>query len=93
MEGRILCVVYDINDDNRRDIVANYLLRFGRRIQKSVYLLHLMDNELNGFINHLKKLIGEENSLGVFFLCEKCLSKSFLLSPEMVSTERSLELY
>lgn len=38
---------YDITDDNRRDRVARLLLRYGQRIQDSVYLLQLEQDDLS----------------------------------------------
>ncbi|MCA9000101.1 MAG: CRISPR-associated endonuclease Cas2 [Planctomycetaceae bacterium] len=37
---------YDISDDNRRERIARILLKFGHRVQDSVYILHLEPDDL-----------------------------------------------
>lgn len=41
MDTWLLC--YDITDDRRRDRVASWLLRFGERVQKSVFEITVKD--------------------------------------------------
>ncbi|MCD6241701.1 CRISPR-associated endonuclease Cas2 [Candidatus Bathyarchaeota archaeon] len=67
-------VIYDITDDNLRNLVAETLKDYGlHRIQYSAFLGSLKRNELNSLIVDLRKLIGDAvENVQIYPLCETC---------------------
>lgn len=82
--GTVL-VSYDIPDDSRRRSVAKALLRMGKRVQYSVFLVHRATSD--DIAKTLSPLLEpKEDDVRIHPLCASCLEKSWLLglakSPE-----------
>lgn len=67
-------VIYDITDDNLRNLVAETLKDYGlHRIQYSAFIGQLRRNELNSLIVDLKKLIKDlAENVQLYPLCDTC---------------------
>ena len=69
-------VSYDIADNNKRNRMANLLLDYGRRVQKSVFECDLGKKNLSQMIKKATGYIdADEDSLIIYHLCEGCLSR------------------
>lgn len=70
-------IVYDIPDDKRRLHLANTLLNYGDRVQKSVFECDLQSQgEFDIILQEIKMIIVEkEDLLRVYSLCQDCQSK------------------
>jgi len=70
-------VSYDIVDNNMRNRMANLLLDYGRRVQKSVFECDLDEKNLAQMKNEALKYVDEEqDSLIIYRLCEGCVDKT-----------------
>jgi CRISPR-associated protein Cas2 len=56
----LTAVSYDIPDNRRRSNLAKVLLRYGKRVQKSVYELHVNDKEFPALIRQIERIIKED---------------------------------
>ncbi len=69
-------VSYDIVDNKKRNRVADLMLDYGRRVQKSVFECDLNEKDLNNMIQEATELIDSEtDSLIIYRLCEDCVPK------------------
>lgn len=70
-------VAYDVEDDKRRERVAEVLLNYGTRVQKSVFECVLRREEWIVLRRRLEGLIRPgEDSLCFYFLCSGCQGKA-----------------
>jgi CRISPR-associated endonuclease Cas2 len=65
-------VAYDIEDDRIRARLARYLKTKGVRIQKSVFAVEVERHQFKRFLGEMRKIVGEEDMVAVFRLCEGC---------------------
>lgn len=71
-----LLVSYDIVDDKRRRRIANFLLNYGRRLQKSVFECHINEQQMQEIFKNLKELIDRrEDKLRFWRICKDCLNR------------------
>lgn len=62
----IYVIAYDIVEDRRREKLARVLLRFGQRIQKSVFTAVLDDDQHRELRRELGSLLRIEDALEMF---------------------------
>jgi len=65
-------VAYDIEDNSTRARLARYLKTKGVRIQKSVFAVEVERYQFKKFLGEMRKIVGEEDMVAVFSLCEGC---------------------
>lgn len=66
-------VAYDLTDDRRRDRLARTLLDYGKRIQHSVFAVHLDEELFERMLARVKSVIDEdEDRVHVFRICGAC---------------------
>ena len=65
-------VSYDITDDRSRQRIADLLLDYGDRIQKSVFEADLDADDLATILRKAEPLIAEEDSFRIYPLCKAC---------------------
>lgn len=64
---------YDVRDDNRRARLAGLLQAWGDRIQYSVFLLTLPNDELSVVVERARSLLdADDDSLYFFRQCSDC---------------------
>lgn len=72
----MIVLSYDIADDKLRARFAKYILRFGHRIQYSVYEIdnspQVLENILQDINNSFGKKFGQEDSVLIFRLSQSC---------------------
>jgi len=68
----IVCVAYDISDDNQRSRVSLLLAQKGIRLQRSVFLIELKERELRSFARKLRGMVSGKDSIALFPLCGRC---------------------
>lgn len=72
----MLLISYDISNDRIRTKFAKFLLKFGFRLQFSVFEIHNSDAVLSNIINEIQnvymKLFTEEDSVIIFELSATC---------------------
>lgn len=56
----LTAISYDIPDNRRRLKLAKLLLRYGKRVQKSVFEMHLDEKELSGLVHQIERIIRED---------------------------------
>ena len=65
----LTAVTYDIQDNRRRTKLAKLLLRYGQRVQKSVFEIQLNDKELPGLLRQIERIIKtEKDSVRIYRL-------------------------
>jgi CRISPR-associated protein Cas2 len=76
-------IAYDIVDDNRRNRVAHFLERWGRRVQKSLFECDLSPEELEKVCSRLKELMAlPEDRCHIYRLCGECAPKRLVLGSD-----------
>jgi len=70
-----VAVSYDIVDNNKRNRMANLLLDYGRRVQKSVFECDLDEKDMGEMMQEALRYIAEEDSLIIYHLCQDCQQK------------------
>jgi len=65
-------ISYDITDDRNRQRVANLLLDYGDRIQKSVFEADLDADDVATILRKAEPLIVEADSFRIYPLCKAC---------------------
>lgn len=72
----MILISYDIADDKLRARFAKYILKYGHRIQYSVYEIdnssRVLDNIINDIDNTYSKIFGQEDSVIIFKLSKTC---------------------
>lgn len=72
-------ICYDCADNKRRAKVANILLDYGYRVQYSVFEAEVSEAVEKEMLLRLKKVIDVgEDSLRVYHICRKCLTRTDL---------------
>ncbi len=66
-------IAYDVTDDNHRTKLANLLLDFGTRIQKSVFEAELSRTEVKKILSQSAQYIDSGDSLRLYPVCRNCL--------------------
>lgn len=74
-------VAYDIEDNRTRAKLARYLESKGVRLQKSVFAVELERHQIKRFLNDIRKIVGENDDVAVFRLCEGCRKSAIQRSP------------
>lgn len=72
----MIILSYDISDDKLRARFAKYILKFGHRIQYSVYEIdnskHILDNIICEIQNHFMKKFDQSDSILILELTSSC---------------------
>ena len=72
----MIVLSYDIADDRLRAHFAKYILKFGHRIQYSVYEIdnssRILDNIIDDIHNRFEKKFGQSDSILIFKLSSSC---------------------
>ena len=84
MEVYVAC--FDISDDGLRARVGNLLLRYGDRVQKSVFEIAVKDRfQLDDIRNQLTGMVDDDDSIRFYRLCADCRSISTTLTGDPVA--------
>jgi CRISPR-associated protein Cas2 len=65
-------IAYDVADDGKRQKLANLLLDYGDRVQKSVFEADLTRSEMKEILEKASKYLAAEDSLRLYPLCQEC---------------------
>ncbi|MHC1588001.1 MAG: CRISPR-associated endonuclease Cas2 [Candidatus Syntropharchaeia archaeon] len=69
-------VSYDIIDDRKRAKLAEVVLDYGKRVQKSVFECHVSEREFLEMKERIEKIIDMEvDSVRYYFLCQRCIGQ------------------
>lgn len=74
-------VAYDIENNKVRSKLANYLAKKGLRLQKSVFVVEIERHQMKRFLNDIEKIVGKEDQVAVFRLCEGCRKSAIQRTP------------
>lgn len=76
-----VCVVYDISDDTKRELLARRLIYYGlHRVQYSVFDGMMDEREIKPMVNDIEMLgLAGEDKVLIIELCDGCLRKSINL--------------
>jgi CRISPR-associated protein Cas2 len=66
---------YDVTDDGKRTKLANLLLDYGERVQKSVFEADLNATEVKEIMAKAANYLASGDSLRLYPLCRTCVSK------------------
>ena len=73
-------VTYDIADDRRRQHMAETLLNYGMRAERSVFIMHLDEDLLHRMRSTMEKILEpSEDAAHIFPLCTQCEGKAAAL--------------
>ena len=73
-------IAYDLADDRRRDRLVRTLLDYGKRIQMSVFAVHLDDELFDRMITRIRSVVDEnEDRVHVFRLCGACEERVIMM--------------
>jgi len=82
----IYVVCYDVSDDRVRNRIAKVLLKYGNRVQYSVFEVMLRSrSELNILIEKLRKVADDNTDIRLYRLCENCRQVSHDLDGERIA--------
>lgn len=65
-------IAYDVSEDKSRTRLAEVLLDYGERVQKSVFEADLKREEVQEILKRVSKLIASGDSLRFYPVCENC---------------------
>lgn len=83
-----ICVIYDISDDKKRDVMARTLIYYGlHRIQYSVFNGMIEERDMKPMVEDLMKLGLDEDKVLIIELCNSCLAKSLNLGRSIEISE------
>lgn len=72
----LIVVAYDISDDKRRNRVVKLLLKYGSRINFSVFECMVTDSQLEQLKSDIRSKINVKEDIVVYYpICVKCYSK------------------
>ncbi|MCG6860685.1 MAG: CRISPR-associated endonuclease Cas2 [Chromatiaceae bacterium] len=84
MEVYVAC--FDISDDGLRARVGKVLLRYGDRVQKSVFEIAVRDHgELETIRQELVEIVADDDNIRFYRLCGTCRSASSTLDGQKVA--------
>jgi len=88
-ELRNLYVVYDIQDDNTRNVLASTLMEYGlHRVQYSVFSGIIPLKHKREMLKRITSIeLGEEDKIHVLDLCEKCFRNIIIMGKREESRE------
>jgi CRISPR-associated protein Cas2 len=75
-------VAYDIEDDRMRQRLANYLLKYGVRLQKSVFAVQVERRLFKRFLKEIQEITKKEGKVAVFRMCIGCQNASIQMNSE-----------
>lgn len=77
-------IAYDVSDDRRRHQVSQFLLGWGRRVQKSVFECDISRGQLIQVVTHLKGLLRvPPDRCHIYRLCAECASSRQVLGTDL----------
>lgn len=65
-------LAYDVVEDSKRTRLANLLLDYGDRVQKSVFEADLTHAEVQEILIRASNILADEDSLRLYPLCREC---------------------
>ena len=71
----LVIVAYDISDDKRRARAAQTLLRFGARVEASVYELWLTAREIEKMWHSLTRVVKDGDLVRCYTVCDACVKR------------------
>jgi len=74
-ERSLVIVAYDISDDKRRARAAQTLLRFGARVEASVYELWLTSREIEKMWHGLSRVVKDGDLVRCYTICDACVKR------------------
>ncbi len=76
----MIIVAYDIEIDRVRNKIAKMLLKYGQRVQYSVFEIECSQDELLKLIYRIKRIINVgKDSIIIYFCCENCRQKNIVV--------------
>lgn len=77
----MVIISYDISDDKKRTRFAKFLLKYGHRLQYSVFEIDNSDSVLNNVITEIEtkfsKNFDQSDSVYLFKMSSSCIIKKF----------------
>jgi len=90
---QFVVVSYDITDDRRRLKVMKTMRNFGTHVQYSVFECRLNAKELEELRGRLKKLIGNQDSVRLYFISADDVSRIEVVGRGEVTPEAMFYLH
>lgn len=89
----VYVIAYDIICDKKRRKVADILLDYGHRMQKSVFECALDSKELQELTQKLSAVIdSKQDSILFYMLCKACLKQHRFLGLEPIRPEKGFDI-
>ena len=85
-------IAYDVVKDSSRTKLANILLDYGIRVQKSVFEADLTREDVKEILQKVSKYIEAEDSLCLYPLCKSCSSAVQAVGTRMELSVSSLRI-
>ncbi len=82
-------VAYDISENRIRNRLSKYILKYGIRLQKSVFLVSIEGYQYKPFIKGIEKIVGIDGEVALFRICRGCREKAVQLN----KTSKRLHLF
>lgn len=83
---KVYVIAYDIPDDHVREQISKILLRYGERVQYSVFEVTLRsETQLKDLCEQLKKTAPKDANIRLYRLCEDCRRASRTLDGENIT--------
>ncbi|ECW8954156.1 TPA: CRISPR-associated endonuclease Cas2 [Campylobacter lari] len=77
-----ILISYDIPNDKKRNKIAHILEAYGYRVNYSVFECEINQTKFKKLKAELLTLLNPKtDNIRFYFLCQKCIEKSFILHP------------
>ena len=78
----LIVVAYDVSDDKRRNRIVKLLLKYGSRINFSVFECILTDSQLVQLKEDIQSKMNQKEDIVVYYpICVKCYTKVYYQRP------------
>lgn len=78
---KLIIVAFDISQAKKRKQIVTMLLKYGKRINKSVFECIVTDSQYRTVSSKLQIMCGKEDSIVIVPVCVNCFAKMEFMPP------------
>ena len=83
---KMIIVAFDISQAKKRRQIVTMLLKYGKRINKSVFECLLTESQYKKVVVRLRMLCGKGDSVVIMPICINCYAKMEFIPPRIEET-------
>ena len=82
-----IVIVYDITDNKRRELLRKTLLRFGNRVQYSVFECELTSRQIEKMTKAIRNIMSKEkDNVRYYQICKNCVQSIEIFGGKPLTT-------